>query len=404
MADLNVTGLGITTAVGQGKTKVRKALMTGDHAFRIMTKPGRQTSMSQFLGAEIDDLTVPPLCDAKLMRGVSWPIKVMLTTLAEAWDDANLGDVDPKRIGLIIGGTNFQQRELTLLQERHRGKPEFLKPAYGLQFMDTDAVGACTQQFPIRGMSYTAGAASASGQIAVILAAEAVRSGSVDVCIAVGAPMDLSHWECQGFRGLGAMGSDRFAAEPSLASRPFDAARDGFIYGEACAVIVVEAASLRPLQKRYARILGWAVNYDGNRNPNSTVEGEVRAIRDSLQAAGLAAAEIEYVNTHGSGSDLGDHNEVLALRQSGLERAYLNATKSLLGHGLSAAGAVEIAATALQFEGGFLHICRNLENPIAAGLRWVTQDTVSNRVETAISLSFGFGGINSAICLHNATH
>ena len=378
--------------------------MNGDHAFRIMTKPGRQTGNSQFLGAEIDDLTLPSWCDAKLMRSVFWPVKVMLTTLAEAWDDANLNDVDPKRIGLIIGGTNFQQRDLTLLQKRHWDKPEFVKPAYGLQFMDTDAVGACTQQFPIRGMAYTAGAASASGQTAVILAAQAVRSGSVDVCIAVGAPMDLSHWECQGFRALGAMGSDRFAAEPNLASRPFDAARDGFIYGEACAAIVVEASSLRTFQKRYARILGWAVNYDGNRNPNSTVEGEIRAIRDALQAAGLAASEIEYVNTHGSGSGLGDQNEVLALRQSGLEGAYLNATKSLLGHGLSAAGAVEIAVTALQFEGGFLHVCRNLVDPIDRSLRWVTQDTKSNRVETAMSLSFGFGGINSAICLRNTTH
>jgi malonyl-ACP decarboxylase len=266
--------------------------------------------------------------------------------------------------------------------------------------MDTDIVGVCTEQLGIRGPAITAGGASASGQVAVLQAAQAVQSGEVDICIAIGGLMDLSHWELQALRSLGAMGTDRFAAEPAKACRPFDAMRDGFIFGEACGALVIERADpARAGARPRARLSGWAMAMDANRNPNPSLEGEISVIRGALSHAGLSPREIDYVNPHGSGSVVGDEIELRALRECGLDGAWINATKSITGHALTAAGAVEIIATILQMDAGRLHPSLNLEEPIDGSHRWVRAESIPHRIEKALSVSLGFGGVNTAICL-----
>jgi malonyl-ACP decarboxylase len=212
--------------------------------------------------------------------------------------------------------------------------------------------------------------------------------------------MDLSHWECRGFRAIGAMGSDRYAGEPALACRPFDRGHDGFIFGEACAAVVIESleSSRRRGVRPYAALRGWGIGMDANRNPDPSVEGEARAIQDALRASGWSPAQIDYVNPHGTGSVVGDETELKALRACGVTGAYLNATKSLTGHGLTAAGTVEVVATLLQMRAGRLHPTRNLENPIDPDLQWVTREPVDHAIEHALTLSMGFGGINTALC------
>jgi malonyl-ACP decarboxylase len=326
---------------------------------------------------------------------------VAAATLYEAWQDARLDNIDPLRIGLIVGGSNFQQRDLVNAQAANAKRFRYLRPTYGLSFMDSDLCGLCTELFGIRAFAYTVGGASASGQLAVIQAIEAVRSGQADVCIALGAMMDLSRWECQGFRSLGAMGSDRFATKPALACRPFDRQRDGFIFGESCAAVVVESeASLRQRGATpYARLAGWSLHIDGNRNPNPSLEGEVTVITHAMARAGWSARQVDYINPHGSGSVLGDEVELQAIQRCGLAGAPLNSTKSITGHGLSAAGSVEIVATLLQMREGRLHPSRNLQDPIETDCEWVRERSVSHAVTRAMSLSFGFGGVNSALCL-----
>jgi malonyl-ACP decarboxylase len=242
--------------------------------------------------------------------------------------------------------------------------------------------------------------------VAVLQAIQAVKSGQVDVCIAVGGLMDISYWECQGLRSLGAMGSDRFSAEPTLACRPFDKDRDGFIYGESCGVVVIERDDLdkRSGVKPYARLSGMAMGVDANRNPNPSLRGEINVIKNALQDAGLTAKDIDYLNPHGSGSSIGDEIELQAIRSCQLGHAYINATKSITGHGLSAAGIVEIIATLLQMKEGIIHPTLNLDTPIESGYNWVRQDHVSHVINNALNLSFGFGGINSALCLQNYTN
>ncbi len=411
--EIVITGLGVTSSIGQGKSDFIAALLQGQHKFSVMQRPGRQSSQSlneagelseqptEFLGAEIAALSIPESISKSLLRTASLSGQVALTTLHEAWNEAQLSDVDPERIGLIIGGSNFQQRELVQTHQAYQNRIQFLRPTYAMSFMDSDLCGLCTEVFGIKGFAYTLGGASASGQVAIVQAIEAVQSGQVDVCIAMGALMDLSHWECQGFRSLGAMGSDRYAKEPALACRPFDRDRDGFIFGENCGAIVVEKLNsvTRTAVNRYARLSGWAVGMDGNRNPNPSFEGEVKAIQKALSLAKLSAADIDYINPHGTGSGIGDVTELQTIQHCGLSHAYLNATKSIIGHGLSAAGAVEMIAILLQMKAGKLHPSRNLENPIESDHNWVQHQAIAHKIENALNLSMGFGGINSAICL-----
>jgi malonyl-ACP decarboxylase len=403
--DVVVTGLGVTTAVGQGKDDFVTALLEGHHAFGHMQRPGRLPpapstgKATVFLGAEMEEPSLPGSIAARTVRAASLSARAALATLHEAWHEAGLDEADPSRIGLVVGGSNVQQRELTLLHARHADRPEFLRPTYGLGFMDSDLCGFCTEQFPIRGFAHTLGGASASGLLAVLQAVRAVQSGEVDVCIALGTLMDLSYWECLAFQSMGAMGSARWADDPAAACRPFDRNHDGFIFGEACAAVVVERADERPHPAPYARFRGGGRALDGTRNPHPSVEGEMAVIQTALREAGLSASAIDYVNPHGTGSPTGDAVELQALARCGLGHARINATKSITGHGLTAAGAVEIVATLLQMREGKLHPTRNLVDPLDETFPWVRETAEDCAVRTAVSLSMGFGGVSAAICL-----
>lgn len=215
--------------------------------------------------------------------------------------------------------------------------------------------------------------------------------------------MDLSYFECQAFRALGAMGSDRFGDDPAAACRPFDQLHDGFIYGENCGAVVIQRAE-HARRKPYATVRGWSYQTDAHRSPDPSLEGEMRAIDTALEMSGMAASEIDYINPHGTASVLGDDIELKALKNCGLSAARINATKSLLGHGLSAAGTVEVIATLLQMQAGKLHPTANLRNPIDDSFAWVREEACEHRIRNALNTSFGFGGINSAICLSNGSN
>ena len=398
--EIVISGLGVTSSIGQGKEAFFSGLLEGKSNFEVMKRPGRQKE-SSFLGAEISSLSIPYIISKSVQRKISFSAQVALVTLAEAWEDAKLSEADPQRIGLIIGGSNFQQRDLLLNYQKFSDNSYFIKPQYGMTFMDTDLCGLCTESFGIHGISYTVGGASASGQLAILQAVQAVRSGQVDSCIAIGALMDLSYMGCQAFRSMGAMGSNQFGDQPSRACRPFDQDRDGFIYGESCGAIVVERLETALKRKAIPRaiISGWSMVIDGHRNPDPSLEGECRVIKQSLAQAKLVPQNIDYINPHGSGSKIGDETEVKAIKECGLSHAKINATKSITGHGLTAAGAVEVVTTVLQMNASKLHPCLNLDTPIDCSLNWVQRPTF-HTIQHALTLSFGFGGINTALCLN----
>lgn len=401
--ELVISAVGVTSAIGQGKTDFSGALLAGRHAFGPLRRSGRSVGDAVFIGAEIAELRLPERLTQRAVRTASLSGQVAAATLAEAWGEARLDEVDAERISLVVGGSNLQQRELVQVFDTYRDRSRYVRPSYASSYLDSDLCGLCTELFSIKGAAWTVGAASASGQVAVIQAAQSVLSGASDVCIALGALSDLSYWECQAMRSAGAMGSDRFADEPARACRPFDRAHDGFIYGESCAVLVIETAThaARRGVVPYAAIAGWGYVVDGRRGTEPSPAGELRAIQAALRSSGVGPADIDYVNPHGTGSVLGDEVELAALRDAGLVDVRINATKALTGHGLTAAGAVEVAACLLQMRGGQLHPTRNLDEPLDARLGWVGERAQPHTIRHCLNLSMGFGGINTALCLRH---
>ncbi|HEV2370651.1 MAG TPA: beta-ketoacyl synthase N-terminal-like domain-containing protein [Streptosporangiaceae bacterium] len=401
--ELVLTGCGVLTAVGQGTAAMSAALLRGDHAFGVLSRPGRGDR--EYVGAEVPDITVPAHVPATVLRTCDVTARAALAVLGEAWEQARLSEVDPQRIGLVVGGSNVKQRELMAVHDRVADRKESLPPSYAVTFLDSDLSALCSEQFGIKGMAFTVGGASASGQLAIIEAARLVRAGEADACVALGALTDLSHWELRAFRRVGAMGTDRFASDPAAACRPFDEQRDGFIFGECCAAVVVESAAsaARRGVRADTELAGWAVVSDANRNPTPSADGQRHAITLALQRAGVPPRRIDYVNPHGSGSRVGDPVELEALRRSGVADAPINATKSIVGHGLAAAGTVEVVATVLQMRAGRLHATRNLDQPLDPSRAWVTGRAPEHDVRHALTLSVGFGGINTALCLRRVS-
>lgn len=403
-----VIGLGVATGLGYGKAALREGLEQGRDVFGLLRRPGREAAEGAppFIGVELaPPPALPHRLPPRILRTTSLSGQLAVTVLDEAWAEAGLDAVDPERIGLIIGGSNTQTRHLAEMREGAQESLSFLRPQYGLSFFDTDLCGLCSAAFGVRGFAYTVGGASASGALAVALAAQALQAGQVDVCIAIGALQDLSRHELQAFSAMGAMASQGAWERPGQAARPFDRDRGGFVYGEMSAAIVLsreDAPLPRPDGPDYGRLLGWAQTADASRGPSPSVEGELRAVRGALAAAGLRPEDIDAISTHGTGSPLGDDTELATLRAAGLEGAELNAPKSIIGHGLSAAGAVELAALLLQLEDGRLHGTRNLDHPTRPELRWAQGTAPASPPRRALKLSMGFGGINLALVVEAA--
>ncbi|KAB7619599.1 beta-ketoacyl synthase N-terminal-like domain-containing protein [Alkalilimnicola sp. S0819] len=397
-----ISGIGVATGFGFGKDSLRRGLYGGENAFDRLRRPGRQCpegsgAGAPFIGVELPE--VPALLAPRVARSAGLGAQVAVAVLDEAWREAGLAALEPERIGLIVGGANLQSREQMLARQAYAERLAFLPPRHGYGFFDTDLAAVCCGHFPIRGFAHTLGGASASGTLAVLEAVAAVKSGRVDACIALGALQDVSMFDLQGMRALGALGSERYAGQPGLACRPFDRDRDGFIYGESSAALVIQRSDSVPAGQGYAAVAGGAQLVDGERGTNPSAAGQRRVLAAALAQAGLAPEQIDYINAHATGTPRGDDTELELYRQAGLAGAWINASKSLIGHGLSAAGAVETAAVALQMRDGRLHATRNLDNPLDPALRWVRGEPREQAVRHALKLSFGFGGINTALAL-----
>lgn len=392
-----VTGIGVATGYGYGKPALRQGLFDPTNVFRVMKRTGRQIPgrASMFIGVELPE--PPVLLSRRQERTTGLVGRVAVAVLDEAWREARLQHFDPERIGLVVAGSNLQARETYLAQQVHAEPPHFISPHLGYTFFDTDVCGLCTSFYGIKGFSCTVGGASASGGVAILYAAEAVRLGRVDACIVLGALQDLSCLELHALKAMGALGPRRSGYGPEDGCRPFDRGRDGFVFGEACAAVVLCRSNLAAHIDTYGRVIGGAHVADGQRGPEPSLAGEVRAIRLALGTAGLTADQIDYVNAHGTGTPLGDDTEVRTYHEVGLTRARINATKSIIGHGICAAGVVELAATLIQMRDGLLHATRNLEEPIDPVLHWVMGKPERFVVRNALTLSFGFGGIDTAI-------
>lgn len=408
-----ISGVGIASPIGIGIANFSQALQSGqtnfslreiNHLDKNYTYPSALLSEFDYKQA-IGQLTLPATVHkkAKRLRNISTGAKVGIYTALEAWEKAKFFESipTPDRVAIVASGSNTQQASIGASQERYRAKLKFINPTYGFNFLDTDIVGTLSELLNIKGEGQSIGAASASGNMALIQGYRLIESGLYDVVAVVAPVMELSIYEYQGFTALGAMAVLTEDKQIDSLCNPFDQAHCGFVYGQNAGTIILESAT--HAQKRKATILGYLSGYgcslDSNRNPNPSMEGEAKAMQNALAKASIPISAIDYINTHGTASVVGDKTEVEAILSIGGKGIKANATKGLIGHGITAAGLVEAIACLMQMQAGFLHPNPNLTNPIDRELDWIDKAVFPANIKTCMSNSFGFGGINTSIIL-----
>lgn len=412
-----IAGMGVCSALGNDVPALTEALLKGDSAISLMNENESNKNLEPALrlGAfiegfslsnELKKLSSLPqdiLKNAELMlKRAPLSLQTSVISVLQAWLDAQLDTkpVSPERIAVVVACDTAFQNYNYQIYETFKRSPKFVSPRYVLQGMATDPMAAVSELLNIRGEGFSLHGASASGNVALVKAAQLLRLDEVDVCIVVGCMSELSPVALQGFFQAGALGGSSSWERPCKSCRPFDRDRDGFIYGQGSGCIVLENNSHR--KKAMATVCGSSMCLDANRMADPNADGEARAMNQALSQARLSPHEIDYINAHGSASALGDSTEVEAIKivfGESRKHCWINSSKSLLGHCLFSAGVIEVITTVIQMSTGFLHANLNLVNPIDDNCRFCPQDAIDICIETAVSNSFGFGGINTSIVI-----
>lgn len=409
-----VTGLGAVTPIGIGKEALTTALKEGKTNFTLISLEGEDEKFEFPLGQTNDfdfksfvlqtHLSENIIAKTKGLRHLSKSTAYGMYCALEAWADATLpASTDMSKVAIVLAGSNTQQETARSTYNKYKGRLQYLTPQYGFSFLDTDLVGLLSEVLGVKGEGHAISAASASGNMGIIQGVRLINSGQYDVVIVVAPLMDLSLLEYQAFTVMGAMASSSAYPDPAMLGRPFDQAHGGFVYGQSAGCLILESETHASQRGKsiIGSIAGYGVCMDANRNPNPSDKGEHQAMIAAMNSADIQASQIDYINTHGTGSVVGDKMEVSALLLAGLEGVKANSTKSLMGHSLSAAGVVEAIASLLQMNAGFLHKSHNLHDPINTNIDWVKEAVSEVNIRYALSNSFGFGGINTAIILKN---
>jgi 3-oxoacyl-[acyl-carrier-protein] synthase II len=333
-------------------------------------------------------------------------VQYALVAGREAIHDAGLPTSDGDRvrtavvIGSGIGGMGTLTEQFLVLKERGPGR---VSPFFVPMVLPDTAAGMLAIEFGLRGPNMAITSACATGANAIGEAYEMVRRGAVDAAVCGGTEAGILALAVAGFSVMRAL-SER-NDEPQRASRPFDRQRDGFVVGEGAAVLVLEA--LEQAQARSARIYAELVGYGSTDDayhitaPDQHGAGAALCMRQALASAGLAPKEVNYVNAHGTSTPLNDVTETRAIKAVLGEHAYrvpISSTKSMTGHLLGAAGALEAALSVKALETGIVPPTINLDEPDAeCDLDYVPHRAREMQLQTAMSNSFGFGGHNACL-------
>ncbi len=305
-------------------------------------------------------------------------------------------------IGSGIGGITTLSTQMATLAEKG---PRRISPLLVPMMIADAAAGHVSIMLGAKGMNFCATSACSSGADAVGEACEIIKRGDVQVMIAGGAEAPITPISVAGFNAAGALSVRN--DEPQKASRPFDAQRDGFVMGEGAAVLVLE--SLGHALKRNANILAEVAAYGATSDayhitqPAQNGEGGAKAMNMALRKAGLTHKDIDYINAHGTSTSLNDKCETMAIKAVFGEdacRVPVSSTKSMMGHLIGAAGAIEAIVCILAIQHGVIPPTINLEHPDPeCDLDYVPNVARQKRVRVAMSNSFGFGGHNSVLIL-----
>ncbi|MGH3431650.1 MAG: beta-ketoacyl-[acyl-carrier-protein] synthase family protein [Thermocrispum sp.] len=325
----------------------------------------------------------------------------------QAYADAGLDGTDPypEHIGHVLAGQNLNTPLVTGNSRTFMTEPEFIDPLFGMVNLDTDVVGVVCELLGLRGPAFMVGGACASGNLAVLNGIDLIRAGRAEAVVVCGGVIAMDPLVVHSWAMIDALSYRSFNDDPARASRPFDARREGFVPSEGSGAVVIEtlAGARRRGAAVHAELLGGAATSNASRQPQPNREGQEGAIRGALRDAGIGAGQIDYVNAHATSTLLGDAIEVAAVRAVLGDRSHtvpMNATKSMIGHTLTSAGVLELIATALQIRHGVLHPTINQEvTDPALVLDCIPNEAREHRIGTAISNSFGFGGLNSCLVI-----
>jgi 3-oxoacyl-[acyl-carrier-protein] synthase II len=400
-----VTGMGTVNPLGKTVAEYWDGLIEGRSgaAPLVDIDPSRLTTK---FACQVPGFDPADYMDRKMVQRSARFTQLALAASGQALEDSglDLGKEDPFRVGVElgtgIGGFEVLTRDAHTFLSGGR-----LHPLYATMVIPNIAAAHVAMEHRLKGPNSTVVTACAASTHAIGNASRIIERGDADVMLAGGTEASLCETGIASFNAIRALSTRN--EEPEKASRPFDRDRDGFVPGEGAAALVLE--SLQHATRRDARIIGEVIGFGVTEDafhavaPDETSEAPARCIRNALADAGIRPEDVDYVNAHGTSTQLNDAGETRALKMALGEHAYrvpISSTKSMIGHLLGGAGAVEAVATLLTINNGLIHPTINYENPDpVCDLDYVPGRPRRADVRTAISNGFGFGGVNCTIVL-----
>jgi 3-oxoacyl-[acyl-carrier-protein] synthase II len=427
-----ITGIGVISPVGNDLSTFWKALKEGTSGISSVTHfdPSR---LEARVAAEVKNFDPAPYMDKKEARKMALFSQYAVAAAVQAWRDAGLGDGFPRLNGAAEGSTPAAQPAIPYSRERvgtvlgngiggietllesHRkmieAGPGRMLPMTVPLMISNEAAANVAMRLGVTGPAFTAVTACASGTDAIGQALDMLRAGRCDIAIAGGTEAAITEFTMGGFLRLQAL-STAFNDTPEKASRPFDKARDGFVIGEGAGVLILEDREKARARGAhiYAELAGYGASCDAYHltAPNPDGSGGAAAITAAISDAGLEPSDIAYYNAHGTSTQINDPTETLMVKKAFGEHARklkISSTKSMTGHCIAAAGAIEAIACVMSIVDGFVPPTINLDQPdLEAGcdLDYVPNKGVSAKIDAAASASLGFGGHNGVLVVRRA--
>ena len=408
-----VTGVGMLTPVGNDVATAWRALLDGKSGAGPITQFDANADFDVRFAAEIKGFNPEDYLERKEARRMDRFTQIAIAASQQAMDDAGLSgkpaDVDFDRVGVIIGSgiggiATFEEQARIMVE---RG-PKRISPFFVPMFIPDIAAGHVSMRFGARGPNYCTVSACSSGAHAIGDAFRIIRTGEADVMIAGGTEATVTPMTIAGFANMKALSTRN--ESPETASRPFDKGRDGFVLGEGAGILVLE--EYEHAKKRGAKILAELSGFGQSGDayhltaPAPEGAGAQLAMKAALKDAGIAPTDVDYINAHGTSTPMNDLNETLAVKAVFGEHAYnlvMGSTKSMTGHLLGAAGAVEAVIITQVIQDGVIPPTINFsEADEACDLNYAHNGRIERDVNVVASNSFGFGGHN--VCLVMTKH
>ena len=401
-----VTGMGLVTPLGIGLEKNWQALVAGQSGIRKIDRFPNVDAFASRIAGQVPDFHAEDFIEPKEIKKMDLFIQYSVAAASMAMEHSGF-KIDPQEaenVGVIIGVglcgiDTIEATERAYLD----GGPRKISPFFIPKVISNLAPGQIAIRHGAKGVNWTPTSACASGNNAIGEAFHLIRRGLQDVVIAGGAESAITPLGVGGFSAMKALSTRN--DEPERASRPFDKGRDGFIIAEGSGVLILEERekAIKRGAKIHGEVIGYGANGDAHHitAPAPEGEGAARCMRLALKDAGVAPSDIDYINAHGTSTEYNDANETQAIKKVFGEHAFklpVSSTKSMTGHLLGAAGAVEGVFSVLALAHGIIPPTINYENPDPdCDLDYVPNQARRADIRVALSNSFGFGGTNACV-------